>query len=46
MHAGAEDLPFWNGAFDLVISRVALPYTMLGASLPEIARVLADDGWA
>ncbi|MBS0431176.1 MAG: class I SAM-dependent methyltransferase [Proteobacteria bacterium] len=42
--ASAEALPFADGAFDLVMSRVALPYTDLRLSLPEIARVLAVKG--
>ncbi|QOY61773.1 methyltransferase domain-containing protein [Lysobacter sp. H21R4] len=40
----AERLPFQHGAFDLAVSRVALPYSDLGRSLDEIARVLAPDG--
>lgn len=46
--AGAERLPFPDGHFDLVFSRVALPYTDLGVSLDEIARVLRPGGriWA
>lgn len=42
--ASAENLPFRSGAFDLVMSRVALPYTDLRASLFEIARVSASRG--
>jgi ubiquinone/menaquinone biosynthesis C-methylase UbiE len=42
--ASAEALPFRDGVFDLVMSRVALPYTDLRESLPEIARVSADNG--
>jgi ubiquinone/menaquinone biosynthesis C-methylase UbiE len=42
--ASAETLPFRAGVFDLVMSRVALPYTDLRASLSEIARVSASGG--
>jgi ubiquinone/menaquinone biosynthesis C-methylase UbiE len=42
--ASAEALPFRSEAFDLVMSRVALPYTDLRASLSEIARVSAPGG--
>jgi len=42
--ASAEALPFRDGTFDLVLSRVALPYTDLRQSLPEIVRVLAQRG--
>ena len=46
--AAAERLPFPNASFDFVISRVALPYTFLAYSLPEIRRVLTPGGrlWA
>lgn len=46
--AAAEALPFATASFDLVISRVALPYTDLRRSFSEIRRVLASDGslWA
>jgi ubiquinone/menaquinone biosynthesis C-methylase UbiE len=46
--AAAESLPFRAGSFDVVISRVALPYTDLSRSLPEIRRVLTSGGclWA
>lgn len=40
----AEALPFRSQAFDLVMSRVALPYTDLRASLSEVARVSASEG--
>jgi SAM-dependent methyltransferase len=42
--AGAEALPFANGCFDQVFSRVALPYTDLRRSLREIHRVLKPGG--
>ena len=44
----AEALPFADCAFDLVLSRVALPYTNIPKSLAEIHRVLKPDGqlWA
>lgn len=44
LHSGAEQLPFRDAAFDLVVSRVALPYTVLRQSLPETARVLRAGG--
>jgi ubiquinone/menaquinone biosynthesis C-methylase UbiE len=44
VHGTAEQLPFREGAFDLVVSRVALPYSDIGRSLHEIARVLGSDG--
>ena len=40
----AEDLPFSAAKFDLVISRVALPYTNIPDALDEIHRVLKPDG--
>jgi ubiquinone/menaquinone biosynthesis C-methylase UbiE len=44
----AERLPFDDQAFDLVISRVALPYTNVPEAFREIARVLRPGGrvWA
>jgi ubiquinone/menaquinone biosynthesis C-methylase UbiE len=39
-----ENLPFRDGSFDLVISRVALPYMHIPAVLSEAARVLAPGG--
>ena len=33
-----------SNSFDLVISRVSLPYTDIPQSLSEIARVLREDG--
>jgi ubiquinone/menaquinone biosynthesis C-methylase UbiE len=40
----AESLPFGDGAFDRVVSSVALPYTDIPTALAEIRRVLQDDG--
>jgi SAM-dependent methyltransferase len=42
--AGAEALPFRDGSFDLVVSRVSLPYTDVPAALREMARVLRPGG--
>jgi ubiquinone/menaquinone biosynthesis C-methylase UbiE len=44
----AEALPFRSATFDVVYSRVALPYTHLPSSLREIRRVLKPHGrlWA
>jgi ubiquinone/menaquinone biosynthesis C-methylase UbiE len=39
-----ERLPFRDGAFDAVISRVALPLMNLNAAIPEISRVLKPGG--
>lgn len=46
--ATAEALPFGDSEFDLVASRVALPYTDIPAALREIRRVLRPGGrfWA
>jgi ubiquinone/menaquinone biosynthesis C-methylase UbiE len=46
--AAAECLPFADSSFDLVVSRVALPYTRISSSLAEIHRVLRSGGrlWA
>src|SRR5258705_7520075 len=46
--ATAERLPFRDGAFDVVIARVSLPYTDFRRSLREIRRVLKPGGffWA
>src|SRR5271168_1290195 len=38
--AGAEHLPFENEYFDLVFSRVALPYMEIDKAIREISRVL------
>jgi ubiquinone/menaquinone biosynthesis C-methylase UbiE len=40
----AEALPFPAGSFDMVISRVALPYTHIGTTLREVARVMRPAG--
>jgi ubiquinone/menaquinone biosynthesis C-methylase UbiE len=42
--APAERLPFGERRFDLVISRVALPYTDIPRAVAEIARVLRPGG--
>ncbi len=42
--AAAEALPYRSGQFDLVISRVALPYTKVSSALREIRRVLKPGG--
>jgi ubiquinone/menaquinone biosynthesis C-methylase UbiE len=39
-----EQLPFCDNAFDVVISRVALPYTLIPTTLREIRRVLKPGG--
>jgi SAM-dependent methyltransferase len=44
VNGSAESLPFDDGAFDCVVSRVSLPYTNLTKSLSEVSRVLADNG--
>jgi ubiquinone/menaquinone biosynthesis C-methylase UbiE len=46
--ASAEKLPFQSRSFDLVVSRVALPYTNIPAVLRECRRVLRAGGrfWA
>ncbi len=44
VRAAAEALPFKEGAFDLVICRLALPYTDNARTLAEIARVLRTKG--
>jgi ubiquinone/menaquinone biosynthesis C-methylase UbiE len=48
MNAQAERLPFKDGVFDVVISRVSLPYTDLRRSLADVFRVLKPGGrlWA
>jgi ubiquinone/menaquinone biosynthesis C-methylase UbiE len=40
----AEHLPFASGAFDVVLCRVAIPYTENRAALSEIARVTRPGG--
>ena len=42
--AQAERLPLSNVSFDVVISRVTLPYVHIPTALKEIARVTKDDG--
>ena len=42
--AAAEALPFDDGVFDLVICRLALPYTDNSRCLSELARVLRPGG--
>ena len=42
--ARGESLPFGNESFDLVISRVALPYMNVSNALNEISRVLRAGG--
>ena len=42
--ATGEELPYANETFDLVFSRVALPYTNIPRALDEIARVLRPGG--
>jgi SAM-dependent methyltransferase len=41
-----EQLPFRDGTFDAVVSRVALPLMNLNAAIPEISRVLKPEGRA
>lgn len=42
--ATGEQLPYADASFDLVFSRVALPYTDIPRALAEIARVLRPGG--
>jgi len=42
--ARGEQLPFCDGAFDYVFSRVAIPYMNIPAALAEMHRVLRPDG--
>jgi SAM-dependent methyltransferase len=42
--ARAEHIPYGDGSFDLVYSRVAVPYTNVPLALAEIRRVLKDGG--
>ena len=44
--ADGERLPFRDGVFDAVISRVALPLMNWNAAMPEISRVLKPGGRA
>lgn len=48
LHARAEELPYGDASFDVVLSRVALPYTDIRKALAEIHRVLKPRGefWA
>jgi ubiquinone/menaquinone biosynthesis C-methylase UbiE len=43
-NAAAEHLPYGNSEFDLVISRVSLPYTDLPKAAREMRRVLRTGG--
>jgi ubiquinone/menaquinone biosynthesis C-methylase UbiE len=42
--AAAESLPFRNASFDVLLCRLALPYTDVRRALAEMARVLAPNG--
>ena len=42
--AKGEGLPFAGNVFDMVISRVAMPYMHIGRTLAEISRVTRPDG--
>lgn len=44
MTSAAEHLPFADGTFDLVVCRVALPYTNNRLAISEIGRVLRPGG--
>ena len=44
VNASAEQLPFRDNLFDLVISRASLPYTNIRQSLMEAERVLRENG--
>jgi SAM-dependent methyltransferase len=44
VQAAAESLPFADGSFDLVICRLALPYTDNGRCLSELSRALRGRG--
>lgn len=44
LHAAGEALPFRDGTYDLVLSRVALPYMHIPTAVREAARVLAPNG--
>ncbi len=39
-----ERLPFGDGTFDLAVSQYGVEYSDLGASIPEIARILKPSG--
>lgn len=44
MRAAAEALPFQNNSFDVVVCRLALPYTENDRALEEMGRVLRPNG--
>ena len=44
LRGSAEDIPFPDGLFDVVICRLALPYTHNARALAEVARVLRPGG--
>ena len=44
VRGSGEALPFRDGSFDFVASRVALPYMDLRVALPEVGRVLSPAG--
>jgi SAM-dependent methyltransferase len=44
VRAAAEQLPFSNSCFDVVVCRLALPYTNNTQALAEMARVLGPGG--
>jgi len=44
LRCDAEDLPFPSGAFDVVVCRLALPYTHNARALAEVSRVLRPGG--
>lgn len=44
MHAPAEAIPLPDRSFDLIISRVALPYTDIPRAVNEMARLLKTGG--
>jgi len=44
VHGRGEALPFASNSFDMVISRVALPYMRLRSALGEMSRVLRAGG--
>lgn len=39
-----EELPYANGAFDLIVSQYGIEYTALDRSVPEMLRILAAGG--
>ncbi len=44
LRGAAEDLPFPSSSFDVVICRLALPYTHNGRAFAEASRVLRPEG--